>query len=142
MRASFRRHRVTLHHTVTVAYVFLYLLAPLFHRHVDESLRQGHQGVHSHILNQLADHTSDGDCHHSLDRVDDHDLSAVEETVLCTVHPKSMPVAVDAVVFAVLPDLKPLLSRELIAPFQTDQRGEALARDYILFASNTSPPQA
>jgi hypothetical protein len=61
---------------------------------------------------------------------------------VCSVPPRSLEFAVDAAVFAVLPDHEPLLSCEMITPFQADQRGKALARDYILFASNTSPPQA
>ena len=129
-----------LQHVIAAAYICLYLFSPFFHHHSEANHQGEDAGLHSHVLGEIANPIGDADCHHTLDQVDDHDLSAEVEVVVIGLSPRSTDSLCDAVLLFTTVDIRPPGGSEEQAYVQEDRPGEHRGREYILSASNVSPP--
>jgi hypothetical protein len=75
-----------------------------------------------------------------VDQVDDHELSAEVEVVVLSLSPRFIESPCDAVLTLTHVDVEPSVMSEEREYVDKDRPGEHRGREYILSASNVSPP--
>lgn len=73
---------------VALLYLSFYLLSPFFHFHDEFDLHGEEEKYHSHLLEESLQENAQSECHHTLDKNDEHTHHLVLNAVISTVSPR------------------------------------------------------
>lgn len=126
---------------VALLYLSFYLFSPLFHyHHYDFELEAGKVDYHSHLIQDVIKQTNTTECHHQLDKNDEHNHPLVFNVLFTNLPPRFVNIVSDTFLFSNIISIEFKTEARKINSAYDFHFGKTLKDKCVHFATNVSPP--